>query len=594
MYGARRRIDAAREVLSDDPRLDPNPPRRAPDETDPNASPGPGAYDVGRRGRRGLFRRVGRAFGAGRRGWRRERPMRRDPDGTTGPIRTVACFGDRSTSPSTARSNRRGDPRRGCRGGPPREGERAKRNEDRRVDERRATRRASTVTARVVRYEGTSMERWTTRARVGDGRRARVGDGVRRARKRHPSVFHSDWNGEGYRRGTRAVLAPFDSTAHRPSSKTKKRATRVFRQRPPPSSRKENDNDEDGNAPPPRLSASSGPPRAHPAESGPTFSRRRAHLDRRRRRRPAPRPPPVHVPSPPNVAAAGDAPAPPKSGSNARIQTPRTDSKRRRTRWRTGCVRARDASSPRRFGRGSTWTFARERARGRLTRRLTRPLTRRVARPRRRRQKPARFGGRARDRRVPALDVLRGARIGVVANAGDEIVVRREFDGPSSRGPRIGSVPCAGPPRRRSRRGDAVAAARPEEAAVACRGTRRDEGREEAEEARRGGGEGVPKRRRRRRRRARVAGDAVRGPARRGDASRAWGRRDRSAPAARPPREAAGCRAAAAEARLPRTRRAGTRAREFPRGNPLRMLLVLDGGEPLLLGAALRRGHGGC
>ena len=98
--------------------------------------------------------------------------MRRDPDGTTGPIRTVACFGDRSTSPSTARSNRRGDPRRGCRGGPPCEGERASETRTRRVDERRATRRASTVTARVVRYEGTSMERWTTRARVGDGRRA--------------------------------------------------------------------------------------------------------------------------------------------------------------------------------------------------------------------------------------------------------------------------------------------------------------------------------------------------------------------------------------------------------------------------------------
>ena len=41
-------------VLSDDPRLDPNPPRRAPDETDPNASPGPGAYDVGRRAREAI------------------------------------------------------------------------------------------------------------------------------------------------------------------------------------------------------------------------------------------------------------------------------------------------------------------------------------------------------------------------------------------------------------------------------------------------------------------------------------------------------------------------------------------------------------
>lgn len=65
----------------------------------------------------------------------------------------------------------------------------------------------------------TSMERWTTRARVGDD--------FRRARKRHYSVFHSDWNGEGCRRGTRAVLAPFDSTAHRPSSKSARLASFV-------------------------------------------------------------------------------------------------------------------------------------------------------------------------------------------------------------------------------------------------------------------------------------------------------------------------------------------------------------------------------
>ena len=38
-------------LLSDDPRLDPNPPRRAPGDADPNASPGPGDYDVARRGR---------------------------------------------------------------------------------------------------------------------------------------------------------------------------------------------------------------------------------------------------------------------------------------------------------------------------------------------------------------------------------------------------------------------------------------------------------------------------------------------------------------------------------------------------------------
>ena len=41
-------------LLSDDPRLDPNPPRRAPGEADPNASPGPGDYDVARRGREAI------------------------------------------------------------------------------------------------------------------------------------------------------------------------------------------------------------------------------------------------------------------------------------------------------------------------------------------------------------------------------------------------------------------------------------------------------------------------------------------------------------------------------------------------------------
>jgi hypothetical protein len=41
-------------LLSDDPRLDPNPPRRAPGEADPNASPGPGEYDVARRGREAI------------------------------------------------------------------------------------------------------------------------------------------------------------------------------------------------------------------------------------------------------------------------------------------------------------------------------------------------------------------------------------------------------------------------------------------------------------------------------------------------------------------------------------------------------------
>ena len=249
--------------------------------------------------------------------------------------------------------------------------------------------------------------------------------------------------------------------------------------------------------------------------------------------------------------------------------------------------RRRDGSvvGPRGRSRGS--------ARGRRTRRLTRPLTRRVARPRRRRQKPARFGGRARDRRVPALDVLRGARIGVVANAGDEIVVRREFDGPSSRGPRIGSgVPRAGPPgggrgegtrlRRRARRKRGLRAEEPA-------GTRA--GRKRRRRA--GGGRGVPKRRRRRRRRARVAGDAVRGPARRGDASRAWGRRTAR-------RRRCGHLARRRDAVRRRRRRvsrgpaARTRAPRVPERNPLRMLLVLDGGEPLLLGAALRRGHGGC
>ena len=136
-----------------------------------------------------------RVAGAGR-VRRRSTRARRDSEGSVEPSEPVGEDGDANVRCAGTRTVRR-DPsaqshaseivqrhrRRRVRtaevirgadveGARPREGERASETRTRRVDERRATRRASTVTARVVRYEGTSMERWTTRARVGDGRRA--------------------------------------------------------------------------------------------------------------------------------------------------------------------------------------------------------------------------------------------------------------------------------------------------------------------------------------------------------------------------------------------------------------------------------------
>ena len=218
-------------LLSDDPRLDPNPSGARRTRRIRRVA---GAGRVRRRSARARLRsprRVGRAFGAGRRGWRRERPMRRDPDGTTGPIRTVACFGDRSTSRCDRRVRTaeviRGADVEGVRP------ERASETRTRRVDARRAVRQASTVTARIIRYEGTSMERWTTRARVGDGRHALAAAAffATFARKRRGRFFIQIGPGGARARGTRAVLAPFDSTTHRRSSKGARLSARpgVFR-----------------------------------------------------------------------------------------------------------------------------------------------------------------------------------------------------------------------------------------------------------------------------------------------------------------------------------------------------------------------------